>query len=195
MSTTCIACSIFRPELTALAEAGEIDLSIRYVDSMLHTRPQELRRRLDTMVDEELAAGRQVLLLFGDCHSHMSEHEQMPGVWRVGGMNCTEIVLGAERYRSLRAQGGFFLMPEWAARWREALEAELGLSSAVGSQLMRELHSRLVYLDTGRAPVPTAQLRELADYSGLPCEVVRIDRGHLLAAIRSTQERMAHHAR
>ncbi len=41
----CIACSVFRPELTALQEQGKLDFQIRYLDSNLHMTPAALHAR------------------------------------------------------------------------------------------------------------------------------------------------------
>ena len=39
---TCIACSIFRREIEALQAISPLDMSVRYLGSMLHMVPKQL---------------------------------------------------------------------------------------------------------------------------------------------------------
>lgn len=187
----CEACSIFRAELEKLRRRGEIDFPIRYLTSMLHMQPDELRARLDARVADDHRNGTRALLMFGECHDHMDETEASPGACRVHGQNCMEILLGSERYRALRGEGAFFLLPEWAMRWREVFEDELGLTGQVRREFMQEMHRRLVYLDTGQIPVPVDCLREISEALGLPYEVIQVSEEHLLARLQDALQRMA----
>ena len=186
----CIACSTFRSELEELRKSEEFNLPVHYLDSELHSDPAELCCQMSSLIKDKLEQGKKVLILYGECHHYMHEQESMPGVKRVQGLNCCEIMLGREKYRSLRKEGVFFLSPEWAKRGREILKVELKMDDANAKDLMRETHTKIVYLDTGVMPVPTGHLKEFSDYTGLPCEVVRITRDHLLAGIREAMERM-----
>ncbi len=179
----CLACSVFKGELEALRARGEVDFRVDYLESMLHMRPKALRRRLESALKGEREKGVKVVLLYGDCHPHMKEHESQPGVCRVQGQNCAEILLGRERYRALRAEGAFFLLPEWAMRWRQVFKHELGLEGKTAKDLMGELHTKLVYLDTGLAPVPSEQLQAASDALGLPWEVMRVGLDRLAEAV------------
>lgn len=182
----CIACSVFRSALNQLNETAGINLNLQYMNSMLHLHPEELQQRLEEAL--ERAAGQPVLLLYGDCHSHMREQVDRPGVARVQGVNCAAIFLGTERYRALQKEGVFFLLPEWTLRWREIFEQELGLTTEVAKDMMRELHTKLLYLDTGQIPIPHTHLAAIAAYTGLPYEIVTITPDELLANIQNTLE-------
>lgn len=179
----CIACSIFRHELEALKDRGDLNLTIRYLDSMLHMDPAKLHLLLDSLLQSELKKGRQVLLLYGDCHAYMREQETMSGVERIRGINCPDILLGHDKYRFLRKQGAFILLPEWTLRWREIFQGELGLNEEVAKDFFAEMHTKLLYLDTGRMPIPIEQLRELSDYTGLSYEIMPIGPDHMLTTI------------
>ena len=184
----CIACGIFRLELQALRDAGRLDLPLRFLDSMLHLYPEKLEVSLTAAVDEELRAGRQVVLVYGDCHATMLDIDGRPGVARTEGINCCEIVLGTETYRALRRQGTFFLLPEWATRWREIFRVKLGLTESNAMALMRDMHSRLIYLDMGLAPA--ADLRELSEYCSLPWEVRTVSLDHLLRSVQRAERQL-----
>ena len=75
-------------------------------------------------------------------------------------------------------------------RWREIFENGLDLAGETGRDLMRDMHTKLIYLDAGHTPVPTEHLQQASDALGLPWEVMPIGPGHLLAALRESRRRM-----
>jgi len=186
----CVACSVFRDELEALRKRGELDLPVRYLDSMLHMRPKRLETQLTAAVGEEQANCQAVVLVYGDCHAYMNEQVCTDAVARTAGINCCEILLGASRYRELRREGHFFLLPEWARRWKEILHRELGLHGENARDFMQEMHTRLLYLDTGLRPIPTEHLEEASRMTGLPWDVLEVPLDHLAASIRSAFQRI-----
>jgi hypothetical protein len=101
----------------------------------------------------------------------MTTVEARPGVVRTRGKNCCELLLGPEAYRRLSHARVFFLVPEWACRWKEIFSEGLGLNRDNATRLMQGLHRKLMYLDTGLVPVPETALKECAEYCGLPYEV------------------------
>jgi hypothetical protein len=189
-----VACGVFRQEIEALRAAGKIDWPFTYLGSMLHMRPGQLEQQLQARLAAELPPGHGVVLAYGDCCAHMLDFEASPRVARVAGINCCEIVLGHALYRERRAAGAFFFMPEWARRWREIFEQELGLRGEVAKDFMQEMHTRLIYLDTGLQPVPDQLLAEAAAFAGLPLEVRPVSLEILLANLLAARERLTSHA-
>ncbi len=189
----CIACSIFKKEIEALRAAGRLDLPVDYLNSMLHMVPERLETRLQTALAEARpeGAGATVVFAYGDCCGHMEELAEGPGLARSEGINCCEIILGSDTYRTLRREGAFFLMPEWALGWKQIFVNQLGLLGPCAREFMREMHTRLVYLDTGILPVPEAELAEASAFLGLPVEVRPVSLDPLLASL----EQAAHAAR
>ena len=178
-----IACSIFRPELEQLRSRGEVEFPIRYFDSTLHMVPPELAETLTGAVSEERGRDRRVLLIYGDCHPYMNDAAKDPEVGRVRGCNCCEILLGKERYRRLRREKVFFLLPEWILRWRETIAVLPGADAKTTIDIMRDEYAKLLYLDTGALPVPDVELHECSEYFGLPYEVLAVSPEHLLGEI------------
>lgn len=187
----CLACSILRREIEALQASLGSKLEVRYLGSMLHMTPELLDRQLAAILAAERATGRAVVLAYGDCCPRMLDYQDAPGTARTEGINCCELILGRDRYHALRKEGVFFLMPEWALRWRHIFEEELGLTPANARNLMGEMHRRLVYLDTGLVPVPTEALEQAAEYTGLPWSVLPVDleplRTRLLASLAQVE--------
>lgn len=183
---TIVACSIFRLELDAIAAAEAEFPAIIYLDSMLHMYPQKLRALLDPIILAERRKGHRVCVVYGECHPWMDGAGRDLNVQRVRGMNCIELFLGRERYCQLRSEGAFFLLPEWVERWWEVFQHELGLNPESAKSLMGEMHSSLIYLDSGLQKVPTGTLDQLSAYTGLPWSRIACDTRFLSQAVHQT---------
>ncbi len=181
-----IACGIFKREIEELIRCGKLSLSCKFLDSMLHMMPALLEYNLDDTIAN--SDNSHTVLIFGDCQPRMFEMVARTGVCRVEGMNCCEIILGKKRYHQLRAQGAFFLLPEWTERWVEVFQKNLGFNEENAKIFMGEMHTKLLYLDTGVTPVPTKALRAAAEFCGLPAEIVKVNLDHLLKVILNAME-------
>jgi hypothetical protein len=178
-----ICCAVLQAEVESLCDAHWPDHKLMFLPSMLHIHPERLTSSLESILESELNDGLRVVLIYGDCCARMTSLETLPGVVRTPGKNCCELLLGSEEYRRLSKEGAFFLIPEWARRWKEIFAQELGLNRDNATSLMREMHRKLVYLDTGLEPVPENALQECAEYCGLPCEVRQVSLERLRLAI------------
>ena len=191
----CISCSIFRKEIEALQASGRLDLPVEFLNSMLHMAPARLEARLQ----EALGSAQHqdprpdVVLAYGDCCGHMDTFEAEPGTVRTEGINCCEILLGTETYKKLRKEGAFFLMPEWALSWRQVFVGQLGLMGPCAKAFMQEMHSRLIYLDTGLVPIPHADLQEASNFLGLPMEILPVSLEPLLASLHQAARSASRH--
>ena len=165
-----IACSIFKYELEHLQSQGKLDVQVIYLNSMLHMHPNELQTLLDAKIEEH--KNFRIILMFGDCHARMIDYEKNPDILRTPGINCCEILLGNEKYRKLRRDGAFILLPEWAERWKEAFIDDMGFkTSKMARPFMKEMHKRIVYVDTGFQTKDKALFDEISDFLGLPLEI------------------------
>lgn len=164
-----IACSIFRKELDFLQDSGKIDVPIVYLNSMLHMQPVELKKVLDDTLN--VYKDDRILLLYGDCHARMLDYEKNPNIIRSPGINCCEIVLGSEKFHALRKEGAFILLPEWIDRWEEVFVDYMGFNNAQTAQeFMNEMHSKLVFVDSGLQDRSRLPINEISNYLGLPVE-------------------------
>ncbi len=177
--TVCIACSVFQLELEALRASGKISLPVHYLNSMMHMQPELLNEKLSHEISDIIADGDDVLLLYGECHNYMDTVEKIDSVHRVHGCNCVEIMIGNERFNELLNDGAFFLIYEWAIRWRTIFENELDLKGQTAKDFMREMHKYLLYIDTSLRPVPEKLLNEASEYLGLPWHTLKIDTSEL----------------
>lgn len=166
-----LSCSVLAREVESLRQRFWPQVPMRALNSMLHMRPESLALRLRDALESERANGLQVVLIYGDCCAQMGELEGWAGVVRTAGKNCVELLLGSEGYRALQREGAFVLLPEWAHRWREVFALELGLTQETAATLMKDMHQKLVYLDTGVQPAPEEALADCGAYCGLRWEV------------------------
>jgi hypothetical protein len=181
-----ISCSIFCREIETLREKGLIDLPFKYLASMLHMKPDILDKKLQSVTERESSNGKELVVIYGDCCPRMSDYESKENIVRSSGLNCCEILLGSAEYKKLRAEGAFILMPEWTRRWKEVFKHHMGLEGELAKTFMKEMHTKLVYLDTGVFPVPNDLLEEISQYTGLPVSILQITLDQLAAAIKNT---------
>lgn len=165
-----VVCGVLQKEVGVLLCETGLDVEVKVLDSRLHMVPEVLRLRLDALA--EAAEDRRILYLYGDCDADMHVRCTRKGSARPECSNCAELLLGKERYRVLRKAGAFFLLPEWAFRWKEIFMKDLGLSTQdLARGFMRDCHTALMYIDSGVEPVPEMLLEEISDYLGLPCRI------------------------
>ncbi len=180
-----IACSIFKNEIEFLIAKGKLTTAFSYVDSELHMQPKKLNEVLEKLIRPNC------LICYGDCHSQMITQENAGLMARINGLNCIEIFLGKVTYRQLRAEGAFFLLPEWTCKWERIFKELLGFSNqSVARQFMNEMHTKFIYVNTGIQETPTEILRDISQYFELPIEVIDVDLVHLENAITDGLKRL-----
>ena len=176
---TIVSCSVYAPELTNLSVSGRLPYPIRFADSALHMNPDNLQSRLHVIIREERARGHYVVLLYGDCASSMSSLTSQDGVFRVKGNNCGDIFLGKDHYKTLMKEGALLLFPEWTERWEQILLNFPGMDEELAYKMIREMHSKFVYVNTGLRPVPYDKIKSCSDFFELPYEIISINVEHL----------------
>jgi hypothetical protein len=142
--------------------------------------PQRLEELLPAAVNKYNTEDVRIVLVYGDCSSRMLDIVKQYRIGRVDAINCTQMLLGKERYRELMKAESFMLLPEWAMKWRHIMKTELGLSREVARDLMGENRRELVYLDTGLVEIPVKELEECSEYTGLPWRIEKVTLDNLL---------------
>lgn len=179
-----IGCGILRKEFRMLPQSLQERFEPRFLDSMLHMKPARLEQSLTSLEHER--SGESMVLLYGDCCARMEELSGGRLRSRTRGVNCIEIYLGHDTYGALKRAGTFFLMPEWARRWKEIFQRELGFVTAEAArEFMKSSMTQALYIDTGSEPVPEADLSEFTEYTGLPVSIRRVGTEHLQEALES----------
>jgi hypothetical protein len=165
-----IACSIFKNELEYLKDQEKINVPVVYLNSMLHMQPNDLQVLLDSKIEEYNTY--KIILVFGDCHARIDDYKKHSNIQRTKGINCCEILLGTDKYKEIRKEGAFILLPEWADRWKEVFIDYLGFKNEkTVKEFMREMHKKLVFIDTKLQKINGSQLKQISDFLGLPLEM------------------------
>ena len=125
-ASTAICCAVYKDEILILKNLYWPNLTIRFLSSMLHMKPDLLGSKLSAQLKEKRALEHKTLLIYGDCCIQMTDLTKSPDVVRVRGHNCIHQVLGNKEYKRLSHEGAFFLLPAWASRWKHIFKNELG---------------------------------------------------------------------
>ncbi len=178
-----LGCGIFAREFGQLPAVLSSRFKPHFLDSMLHMRPEALDLAISARLKEQAGP---LAILYGDCCPHMRELSGGGGRCRTEGCNCIEIALGSARYRELRRERCFFFMPEWVGRWEEIFAFELGLGDPeLARAFMQDEMRRIVYVDTGVADLPRAELERIGERFGLPVSIEAAGTGGLAQALEA----------
>ncbi|MCP4180973.1 MAG: DUF1638 domain-containing protein [bacterium] len=168
-----ISCGIFKKEVEELIQEKKIEITFSFIDSMLHLNPLLLEKKLNSSIKYHSAKGH--VLLFGECHSNMDKFDSKYNIEKVKGLNCCEIILGHNKYHELRKEGAFILLPEWIHFFKKIFIDKFGFNSRNIKEFMNEMHSKLIYLDTGLTNIPRKQLEDISELSNLKMDIKKID--------------------
>ncbi len=179
-----IACGIFRKEIEELIRIGKLNIPFDFLNSMLHLVPGELESDMNNKIKK--SSGQDIILLYGDCQPGISDLCRNGNICRVPGINCCEIILGKSQYNKLRDDGAFFLLPEWTTRWEEVFKEHFGFDERSLKEFMKEMHNKIIYIDTGVQSIPEKTLIDISTFCGLPVEIHEVGLDNLLSAIIET---------
>lgn len=184
-----ICCSVLKKELEAVLDSNSQVSEKIFIDSMLHMHPEKLHRTMENMISGK--PDHFYLIVYGDCHAYMKDIERRPHCVRTAGGNCGEILLGKEQYKACRNEKTFLFLPEWTGRWKEIFQQHLGFSDqSLAREFMQENMNRLVYLNTGLAPIPEKIILEIADFFDMPVNIMEAPLTHLSQAVESALKRL-----
>jgi len=186
---TIICCSVLKKELEAVLGLNYQNSEKIFLDSMLHMCPDKLHRTMENVISGR--SDKPCLIVYGDCHAYMKEIERRPHCAKTSGKNCGELLLGEEQYKACRKDKTFLFLPEWTDRWKEVFQHQLGFSDpALAREFMQENMNRLVYLNTGLAPIPEKTIMEISDFFGMPVNIMEAPLTHLSLAVESALKRL-----
>ncbi len=182
-----VCCGVLKQEVELLQKniLKSLETPI-FIGSMLHMYPKKLEDCLKQVLSKKNVLNKKVLIIYGDCCPKMGAFSDNKRVFRTKCNNCCDLLLGSSEYRRLAHEGVFFLLPEWAKRWKEIFSDHLGLNQQNAIEFMGEMHSKLMYLDTGIIPIPEKELKDCSIYCGLPFVVKKISLNELQKSIEET---------
>ncbi|MCB2187996.1 MAG: PAS domain S-box protein [Deltaproteobacteria bacterium] len=120
------------------------------------------------------SSGEATAILGGGCLQSWELAGGYPaGAGVLAPAQCFHLLAPAGLVDSLIAEGAFLLTPGWLADWPQHL-AEWGFDQATAREFFQESTRKLVLLDSGVIPGCQAELVALAEYLGLPWQVIPV---------------------
>ncbi|WP_130470296.1 DUF1638 domain-containing protein [Candidatus Magnetaquicoccus inordinatus] len=181
-----ISCGILAREINFLIAKNGWPVKPHYLDSTLHNHLAQLSGRLQRKLVEQELAGDRCLVVYGSCHPRMEGMLADYQAIRTASQNCISMLLGQDLFMSELEQGSYFLLEEWAARWREIFLQIFGPKQEVVQEIFQSCHRRLVAVYTPCSDdfLPAAQAA--ADYVGLPLLRLDVSLEHLEQLLAET---------
>lgn len=184
-----VGCGILRKEIRHILSNSTLDLRQVYYDSALHCDLRKLEGVLKPTLEKYDPA--QTLIFYGSCHPLMDEMLSQRQMQRTPGQNCVAMLLGHEEFMRELSQGSFFLLEEWAHRWREIVFKTMGTQKlALIREFYREHHQYLLALKTPCSGNYELEAQEAANLVGLPLRWREVDLSHLEQVLRNSLEKL-----
>lgn len=161
-------CGILRREIEYLIEKNGWNVGLRLWDSALHVDFEALGETLEKGL--ETLSGVKTVVFYGACHPLMDDIVRRHGAVRTEGQNCIEMLLGKERFTAELGNGAFFLLEDWAARWREITFKAFGGSKETARDIVSGGHTRLLCIKTPISGDFSKEALEMGEYLGLSVE-------------------------
>lgn len=188
MKTALIACGALAREVLALREKHGWDADVLAVDALLHNQPQRIPGAVRARIREVHKRYDRIIVVYGDCGTGglLDAVLESEGVERVRGPHCYEMYARKE-FEGLMAEepGTFFLTDYLLNSFDRLVIRELGLDR------FPELHEeyfrnyrRVVYLAQRSHPALRERAQRVAEYLGLPLEIVHTGQGGLESDLR-----------
>lgn len=114
-----LGCGILKKEINFLIAKNNWPVATHYLDSALHVD----FNRLAAALSHALAGhrGENSIVFYGTCHPLLDEMLAKAGTFRTCGQNCCEMLLGPDTFHKELTTGAYFLLEEWALRWRHII--------------------------------------------------------------------------
>jgi len=162
-----LGCGVLRREIRFLIEKNAWPLDTYFLDSALHCELDKLSASLTAALERH--RGRDIIVFYGCCHPLMEQMLALAGASRTEGQNCADMLLGNARFSEELANGAFFLLEEWARRWRYIVTRSFGTANI---EIVREIfQGDRKYLLCVRTPCSgdfAAEAERAGELVGLP---------------------------
>ena len=162
-----LGCGVLRREIRFLIEKNAWPLDTYFLDSALHSDLDKLSASLTAALEEH--RGRDVIVFYGCCHPLMEQMLAQEHAIRTEGQNCADMLLGNARFSDELANGAFFLLEEWARRWRFIVTKTFGTANVeIIREIFREDRKYLLCVRTPCSGDFTAEAERAGEFVGLP---------------------------
>lgn len=173
-----IACGVFRPALAHLRLTRKYpNLRFTFLPSVLHTRPQKLKKYLMKKVAAAKERSESIICLYGECFPEIKSACEEQGIAKIQGHSCYEMLLGSERFEKLMEEtaGTYFLEKELLLNFRKFCIEPLELYDEEMRTLCFEHYQKLLYVRQPTDPNLVSSAAELAEFLQLSLYITDAD--------------------
>ena len=183
-----MGCGILKREVRLLIQKNDWPIDTLFFDSALHCELGKLSHTLTTALAVHKA--RPIVVFYGACHPLLDRMLEEANTFRTEGQNCVDMLLGKEVFMRELLDGAFFLMEEWARRWRHILTKSFGTENLeVAREIFQGDRKYLVCLRTPCSGDFTDEADEAARSVGLPLKWMDVALDRLEGVLRDAVER------
>lgn len=177
-----IGCGILRKEVDWLLRKNRWPVDTLFFESSLHSDYARLADTLKAAL--EANRDRERVVFYGCCHPLMDRIVAAGGARRIAAQNCIEMLLGQELFVRELSRGAYFLLEDWAARWKDVNSEIFGGRMDIAQAVYQGDRKYLLLLNTPLSSDFTAKAAEISGLIGLPVRGMSVPLTHLEAALR-----------
>jgi hypothetical protein len=181
-TTRIIACGVFKPALEYLRIVRRYpNLRVTYLPPVLHTRPDKLKKQLNSRATSAKRRDERIICLYGDCFPDIHDYCEHQGIIKVPGCHCYEMLLGTERFNKIidETTGTYFLEKELIVNFKDYCMEPLELFDEEMRKFCFDHYRKLLYVRQPGDPDLVFEVSELANFLDLSLAVSDADYSHL----------------
>ncbi|MBN2712218.1 MAG: DUF1638 domain-containing protein [Planctomycetes bacterium] len=178
-----VGCGILHKEIEMLIKRNGWPVTCHFSCSSLHVDFNRLRESLESNLDKY--KDRNPTVFYGTCHPQMEQILNDHCTQRTLGQNCIEILLGQELFQTELAKGAFFLLEDWAQKWRHVIVEAMGDDPSLWAEIFQSQHRYILAIRTPCSEDFTGGAEAFAKAMGLPLRWMDATTEHLESALRN----------
>jgi hypothetical protein len=182
-----IGCGILYKEIRLLIDKNRWPVDTCFLDSALHVNFEKLADRLSGALARH--GDRNCIVFYGGCHPLMEGLLERGAAIRTDGQNCVDILLGNALFSAELQKGAFFLMEDWARRWKHITRIAMGRNLSLIRDIYHAAHTYLLCLRTPCSGDFRAAAEEAGRMIGLPVRWLDVGLENLESVLGETINR------
>lgn len=167
---TIVGCGIVQKELDYIIHENGWNIKTQFACSSLHVDFDMLWNSLDKMLTNAHKHSEKILVLYGTCHPLIDNLINKYNSKRIPVQNCIELLLGKDIFTQELSDGAFFLLEDWAKRWKYVTSKVFGENLKGEDIIFKESHTKLLALKTPTSNNFEKEAEEVGQITGLPLE-------------------------